>query len=84
MEHGKSQELTLEKDLNNLEDQQKGKQVAGKQTDIELTITTMKNDILAAQVSVRGDVLAATDQNILGFLINDKNLARGITNLQGL
>ena len=69
-------------DLNKLEDQQKGKQVAGKQTDSELAIHYMKHEIWAARTSIRDEILAmststavATDQNVLASIREDENLA---------
>lgn len=72
----------LVEDLSDLEGQQKGKQVAGKPSDVELTIATMKNDILAAQASIQDEILAistsnaiATDQNIIMSIKDDERVS---------
>ncbi|KAJ5472109.1 hypothetical protein N7539_008678 [Penicillium diatomitis] len=69
-------------DLDHLENQQKGKQVAGKQTDLEFAIRLMKEDISAARTSIQDGILAlststavATDQNVLASIREDENLA---------
>lgn len=70
-------------DLNELEDRQKGKQAAGKPTDLELAIASMRDDLLAAQVSIQDQILAVstgtaivTDQNILMSIRHDENVAQ--------
>ncbi|KAH8695674.1 hypothetical protein BGW36DRAFT_299454 [Talaromyces proteolyticus] len=95
MEHDSNIEYALQlylENLDELEHQQKGKQMAGKLTDLELAITFMQNDLLAAQVSIQDHVLAvststaiATDQNILMSIRQeeiiaqrDHQLARGL------
>ncbi|KAJ6130079.1 hypothetical protein N7512_002859, partial [Penicillium capsulatum] len=69
-------------DLDQLEDQQKGKQVAGKHTDLEVAIQLMKEDISIAQTSFQDAILAlstntavATDQNVLASIREDETLA---------
>lgn len=86
MEHDSSIGFALQlylEDLTELEDQQKGKQVAGKLTDLELAIASMKDELLAARVSLQDHVLAiststaiATDQNILMSIRYDENVAQ--------
>ncbi|KAJ5102337.1 hypothetical protein NUU61_004559 [Penicillium alfredii] len=69
-------------DLDQLEDQQKGKQIAGKHTDLEVAIQLMKEDISVAQTSFQDAILAlstniavATDQNVLASIREDETLA---------
>lgn len=66
-------------DLDYLEDRQKGKQVAGKHSDLELAISCMREDLMAAQTSVEDAVIAlsistavATDQMLLNSIKNDE------------
>lgn len=85
MAHDKSNDLALElmlKDLEDLEDRQKGKQVAGEYSDLEIAVNCMRDDILAAQTSIQDRVLAlststavANDQNALASFRNDENIA---------
>jgi hypothetical protein len=82
---GHSHALTLQhllEYLNGLEYQQKGKQVAGKHTDLDVTINCIRQDILATQVTVQDRILeistnaaVATDQNILASLRNEERIA---------
>lgn len=74
-------QLLLE-NLKDLESQQKGKQAAGECTDQEVAINYLREDILAAQVSVQDGILAlststavATDQNILASIRDEENIA---------
>ena len=81
-----SDALTLQlllEDLKDLESQQKGKQAAGEYTDREVAIYYLREDILAAQVSVQDGILAlstrtavATDQNILASIRDEENIAK--------
>ncbi|KAE8396149.1 hypothetical protein BDV23DRAFT_193006 [Aspergillus alliaceus] len=85
MEGDGSRELALQlllEDLDQLEDMQKGKQVVGNRTDIELAIETMRDSVLAAQTSIKDQTIAiststaiATDQNILMSLKRDERVA---------
>ena len=50
-------------DLNDLDLQQKGKQVAGKNSDLEIAIKFMKKDILATQAIVQDRILALSLSN---------------------
>lgn len=72
----------LLEDLNDLEDQQKGKQAAGKRNDLEIAIMYMREDIMAMQTSIKDGALAlststavATDQNLLAAIKNYENIA---------
>ncbi|KAJ6021268.1 hypothetical protein N7540_006772 [Penicillium herquei] len=85
MAHEETNTLSLQlllDDLDHLEDQQKGKQVAGKHTDLEFAIQLMKEDISAAQASIQDGILAlsqstaiATDQIVLASIREDETLA---------
>ncbi|KAL2833314.1 hypothetical protein BDW59DRAFT_78043 [Aspergillus cavernicola] len=72
----------LLKDLADLEDRQKGKQVAGRHTDLEIAMMCLKEDILAIQTSIEDRTLAlstgiaiATDQNLLESIRCDERVA---------
>ncbi|KAJ5481856.1 hypothetical protein N7475_000668 [Penicillium sp. IBT 31633x] len=74
-------QLLLE-DLDSLEDKQKGKQVAGKHTDLELALKCMKEVIQTTKTSIEDQILAlstsvaiATDQKILAALQQDERIA---------
>ncbi|KAJ5158154.1 Zinc finger C6HC-type [Penicillium coprophilum] len=74
-------QLLLE-DLDNLEDRQKGKQTAGHQTDLELGIACLREDIRITQISIDDEILAlststaiATDQKILASYQHEERLA---------
>ncbi|PWY92177.1 hypothetical protein BO70DRAFT_367399 [Aspergillus heteromorphus CBS 117.55] len=72
----------LREDLEGLENQQKGKQVAGCHTDLEVAIQCMREDIIATQTSIEDGKLAistssavASDQNVLAAIKQDEDLA---------
>ena len=69
-------------DLNNLENQQKGKQRAGKLSDIEVAIKCMRDEIQGAQSSIQDGKLALStvtavvaDQNVLASIRHDETMA---------
>lgn len=69
-------------DLEDLEHQQKGKQVAGRLTDLQHAVMSMRTDILAAQASNSDRTLAlststaiATDQSVLALLQHEERVA---------
>jgi hypothetical protein len=69
-------------DLDDLENRQKGKQAAGKGTDLELAIACLREDIRATQISIDDEILAiststaiATDQKILASFQHEERLA---------
>lgn len=73
--------LLLE-DLDDLENRQKGKQGTGKETDLEIAISCLREDIRAMQTSIDDEILAlststaiATDQKILASLQREERLA---------
>lgn len=73
--------LLLE-NLQALEDRQKGKQVAGQLSDMEVAISSMKDDILTAGISRQDRALAMsisnamlTDANILAAICHDEYVA---------
>ncbi|KAF9251956.1 hypothetical protein DTO013E5_1021 [Penicillium roqueforti] len=73
--------LLLE-DLDDLENRQKGKQGTGKETDLEIAISCLREDIRAMQTSIDDEILAlststaiATDQKILASLLREERLA---------
>ncbi|OQE41209.1 hypothetical protein PENCOP_c005G04952 [Penicillium coprophilum] len=72
----------LLEDLDNLEQRQKGKQAAGHQTDLELAIAYLREDIRITQISIDDEILAlststaiATDQKILASYKHEERLA---------
>lgn len=72
----------LLEDLQALEDGQKGKQVAGQPSDMEVAISSMSDDILTAGISSRDRTLAMsisnamlTDGNILASICHDEYVA---------
>jgi hypothetical protein len=73
---------TLLEDLKQLEDKQKGKQKAGRCTDLELAIDFMRKDILSTQVSINDEILAhstsaaiSTDQSLLASIQRQDRVA---------
>lgn len=69
-------------DLNNLENRQKGKQLEGHLSDLEVAISCMRDDIQGAQVSIQDEILALStatavlvDQSVLASIRDDENLA---------
>lgn len=85
MKHDQNKEAILKlllDDLNCLEDGQKGKEAAGRYTDLGLAIDSMKKDVLSSQTSMRDEVLAhstsfavATDMNILASIQHQERVA---------
>lgn len=74
-------QLLLE-DLEELENRQKGKLAAGKRTDFEIAIASLRDDIQTLQVSINDEILAlststaiATDQKILAALQHEERVA---------
>ncbi|KAJ5382351.1 hypothetical protein N7517_000262 [Penicillium concentricum] len=74
-------QLLLE-DLDDLESRQKGKQTAGKETDLELAIACLRENIRTTQISINDEILAlststaiATDQKILASLQHEERIA---------
>ncbi|KAJ5793703.1 hypothetical protein N7457_000302 [Penicillium paradoxum] len=74
-------QLLLE-DLESLEDRQKGKQGAGQETDIELALRCMREDVQATQTCIEDQILAlststaiATDQKILSSFQHEERVA---------
>ncbi|KAJ5423062.1 hypothetical protein N7445_011170 [Penicillium cf. griseofulvum] len=72
----------LSGDLDDLENRQKGKQAAGKGTDLELAIACLREDIRTTQISIDDEILAiststaiATDQKILASFQHEERLA---------
>ncbi|EKV06078.1 hypothetical protein PDIG_78560 [Penicillium digitatum PHI26] len=73
--------LLLE-DLEDLENRQKGKQAVGKETDLDIAIACLREDIRTTQVSIADEVLAiststaiANDQKILAFFQHQERVA---------
>lgn len=85
MEFDPDQELILQlilEDVADLENKQKGKQVAGKQTDLELALVYMEEEVLTTQTFFQDRILAlststavVTDQNILASIRSDERIA---------
>ncbi|KAF4769660.1 hypothetical protein N7455_006331 [Penicillium solitum] len=74
-------QLLLE-DLDDLENRQKGKQAAGKETDLEIAIACLREDIRTTQISIEDEILAistttaiVTDQKILATLQHQERVA---------
>lgn len=74
-------QLLLE-DLDDLENRQKGKQAAGKETDLEIAIACLRENIRTTQISIDDEILAlststaiATDQKILTSLQREERVA---------
>ncbi|KAK1145868.1 hypothetical protein N8T08_003814 [Aspergillus melleus] len=72
----------LQEDLEELEGRQKGKQRDGEHTDLELSITTMREDVLALQTSIRDRAMAVSasaavisDQHIIQSIRRDEAVA---------
>ncbi|KAJ5713707.1 uncharacterized protein N7483_010888 [Penicillium malachiteum] len=70
-------------DLAEVEEQSKDKQTSGQLTDLECALACMRENVLAAQTSIRNRQMAlsttkatSTDQEILEFLKNDESLAQ--------
>lgn len=85
MEHDQSKAVILElllEDLNYLEDRQKGKETAGRYTDLGLAVDYMKKDVLSSQISMRDRILAhstsfavASDMNLLSSIQHQERVA---------
>lgn len=65
-----------------LESRQKGKQTVGKQTDVQIALACLEDEIKAAQTSINDSIFAlsmstavATDQSILNAIANDERRA---------
>jgi hypothetical protein len=85
MERDQSQELILQlltEDLDELEGKVKGKQAAGTLTDLDNALECMRDDILAARISIDDEIPAlsmstavATDQDALASILHDEIIA---------
>lgn len=85
MEYDQDRGLALQlllDDLNDVENKQKGKQVAGKQTDLEMALLCMREEVQTARMSFEDGILAlststaiATDQNVLASMRYDERIA---------
>ncbi|KAJ5826718.1 hypothetical protein N7447_003481 [Penicillium robsamsonii] len=85
MEHDQDKRMILQlllEDLDDLESRQKGKQIVGKETDLELAIACLREDIRTTQISINDEILAlststaiATDQKLLASLQREERLA---------
>ncbi|KAJ5710901.1 hypothetical protein N7488_005057 [Penicillium malachiteum] len=69
-------------ELDILEDQQKGKQKESHDTDLEISIQSMKDDIMAIQTSLQDEIMAlstsvavAMDQDVLASMREEERLA---------
>lgn len=85
MEFDPNQELILQlilEDVADFENKQKGKQAAGKHTDLELALVYMEEEALATQAFIQDRIMAlststaiATDQNLLASIKFDERIA---------
>lgn len=85
MEQDQDKRLILKlllEDLDDLENRQKGKQAAGKETDLEIAIACLRQDIRTTQISIEDEILAistttaiVTDQKILASLQHQERVA---------
>ncbi|KAI9044865.1 uncharacterized protein KD926_011038 [Aspergillus affinis] len=65
----------LQEDLEELETRQKGKQRAGQPTDLELAITTMREDILALQTCIQDRAMAVSTS---AAIVSDQHLLQSL------
>jgi hypothetical protein len=85
MEDDQSKKIILDlllQDLQDLQEEQKGKQTEGRHTDLDLAIDCMRRDIISSQTSIEDEILAhstsaaiSTDQNVLASIQHDERVA---------